>query len=104
NLNDMCQNMGLELAFDAENADFSNLGAADNGTNIYIGRVLQNCMLEVGEEGTKAAAATVVEMRCGSAFIDPSKIVNLTLDRPFVYLVIDTETQIPLFTGVYQGE
>ena len=61
-------------------------------------------MLEVGEEGTQAAAATVVEMRCGSAFIDPSKIVNLTLDRPFVYLVIDTETQIPLFTGVYQGE
>ena len=104
NLNDMCQKMGLELAFDAENADFSNLGAADNGTNIYIGRVLQNCMLEVGEEGTKAAAATVVEMRCGSAFIDPSKIVNLTLDRPFVYLVVDTETQIPLFTGVYQGE
>ncbi len=104
NLNDACHKMGLETAFDAQNADFSGIGTADNGQNIFISRVLQNCMLEVGEEGTKAAAATVVEMRLGSAFIDPSKIVHLTLDRPFVYLIVDTETQIPLFTGIYQGE
>ena len=104
NLNEVCQKMGLEHAFDANSADFSGIGQAKSGQNIFISRVLQNCMLEVGEEGTKAAAATVVEMRVGSAFIDPSKIVHLTLDRPFVYLIVDTETQIPLFTGVYQGE
>ncbi|MBP3342637.1 MAG: hypothetical protein J6K99_08965, partial [Peptococcaceae bacterium] len=64
----------------------------------------QNCMLEVGEEGTKAAAATVVEMRCGSARPDPSMLVELQLNRPFVYLIVDNQTQIPLFTGIYQGE
>jgi len=31
-------------------------------------------------------------------------LVNLSFNRPFVYLVIDNETQIPLFTGIYQGE
>ena len=103
-LNDICKTMGLESAFDQHNADFTGIGTADNGTNIFIGRVLQNCMLEVGEEGTKAAAATVVEMRCGSARPDPSMLVDLQLNRPFVYLVLDNETQIPLFTGIYQGE
>jgi len=45
-----------------------------------------------------------VEMRCGSAKPDPSMLVDLQLNRPFVYLVLDNETQIPLFTGIYQGE
>ena len=103
-LNNICQAMGLETAFDQHNADFTGIGTADNGTNIFIGRVLQNCMLEVGEEGTKAAAATVVEMRCGSARPDPSMLVELQLNRPFVYLIVDNQTQIPLFTGIYQGE
>ena len=103
-LSELCKVMGLEIAFDAQNADFSGIGEAANGSNLFIGRVLQDCMLEVGEEGTKAAAATVVEVRMTSARPDPSLLVNLSFNRPFVYLVIDNETQIPLFTGIYQGE
>ena len=103
-LSELCKVMGLEIAFDAQNADFSGIGEAANGSNLFIGRVLQDCMLEVGEDGTKAAAATVVEVRMTSARPDPSMLVNLSFNRPFVYLVIDNETQIPLFTGIYQGE
>ena len=31
----------------------------------------------------------------------PEDQLELTFDRPFYYAVMDTETSIPLFTGVY---
>ena len=103
NLNEVCQAMGLSVAFDSEQADFSGLGSSEDG-NIFIGRVLQNCELTVAEEGTEAAAATVVEMKDECAAIGPDNEVALTLDRPFVYLILDQKTQVPLFVGIYQGQ
>ena len=104
NLNDVCKAMGLAPAFDGRLADFSNLGTADNGYPVYINRVLQNCTLNVAEEGTEAAAATIVEMVADGAARDPEQLIDLQLNHPFVYLILDMETQIPLFAGVYQGE
>lgn len=103
NLNEVCQAMGLAVAFDGEQADFSKLGTSEKG-NIAIGRVLQNCRLTVAEEGTQAAAATVVEMRSEGALESPADEVVLTLNRPFVYLIFDQEAQLPLFLGIYQGQ
>lgn len=65
---------------------------------------MQNCELTVAEEGTEAAAATVVEMKDECAAIGPDNEVALTLDRPFVYLILDQKTQVPLFVGIYQGQ
>lgn len=103
NLNDICKAMGLEIAFDAKKADFSGMGHSANGA-IYIGRVLQNCQLKVGEAGTEAAAATVVEMRTEGTALEPDDLAVLEFNRPFVYLVLDQQTQIPFFAGIYQGE
>lgn len=103
NLNDICTAMGLEIAFDAKRANFTGLGTSSKGA-IYIGRVLQNCQLKVGEEGTEAAAATVVEMVAEGAAREPDDLILLNLNRPFVYLILDQETQVPLFAGIYQGE
>lgn len=102
-LNDVCRAMGLGIAFDGQSADFSNMGSSSNG-NIFIGRVLQNCQLRLDELGTQAAAATVVEMKRESIVELPENLVELQFNRPFVYLVLDRESQFPLFAGVYQGE
>ena len=102
-LNDVCKAMGLGIAFDGQRADFSNMGSSSNG-NIFIGRVLQNCQLRLDELGTQAAAATVVEMKRESIVELPENLVELQFNRPFVYLVLDRESQFPLFAGVYQGE
>lgn len=93
---EILQAMGMRDAFDVDNADFSNMGTCEDG-NLYISRVLHKTYISVAEQGTKAGAATVVEMVCGRAFIpDPKEVV---LDRPFVYMLIDCEENLPFFIG-----
>ena len=88
--------MGMPDAFDRDKADFTRMGSCEAG-NLYIGRVLHKTAITVAERGTKAGAATVVEMICGSAFTpDPKEVI---LDRPFVYMLIDCRQNIPFFIG-----
>ncbi len=49
------------------------------------------------KKGTKAGAATAVEMSATGALVEEPKTVYL--DRPFVYMLIDCETNLPLFIG-----
>lgn len=96
-MNDVLKEMGMPDAFDAGKADFTGLGTSTNG-NIYIGRVLHKTFIQVGPQGTKAGAATVVEMKDNSApFFEETKTVHL--DRPFVYMLIDCENNQPFFMG-----
>ena len=89
--------MGMPDAFDWTAADFSRLGTSEDGY-ICIGRVLHKTFLSVAEEGTRAGAATVVEMVAESAMeMEEPKVV--TLDRPFLYMILDCQTGTPLFMG-----
>lgn len=97
NLAGVLQTMGMKDAFDAAAADLRGLGTASSG-NMAIGRVLHKTYISVGEQGTKAGAATAVEVLCKSApDLEEPKIVYL--DRPFVYMLIDCETNTPFFMG-----
>jgi serpin B len=89
NLNNSLRALGMEEAF-SENADFS--GIRDD---VYISRVLHKAVIEVNEEGSEAAAATVVEMR-ETAAAEPLAFVA---DRPFVFVIADDETGTILFMG-----
>ncbi len=87
--------LGIMDAFDPDLADFSGLGAAQAG-NLYISQVLHKTYIAVDEQGTKAGAATAVEVETTSM---PMDVKTVTLDRPFVYLLIDCATNLPLFIG-----
>lgn len=87
--------LGMLLPFDAEKADFSALGHSDSG-NIFISRVLHKAYIAVDEKGTKAGAATAVGTNLMS---DTVGIYRVTLDRPFVYAIIDDATGLPVFIG-----
>ena len=93
-MNNALQAMGMESAFDRKTADFSDIGAADG--NLYIGKVLHKTFIEVDTFGTKAAAVTLVDVKSESA---PAPELSVILDRPFVYMIIDTETDLPVFIG-----
>lgn len=90
--------MGMNTAFDANKANFSSMAENANG-NIYISEVIHKTYIEVAEKGTRAGAVTSVIVAAKSAMpAEQPKEVRLT--RPFVYAVIDTETNLPLFIGV----
>ena len=87
--------LGMTDAFDGVNADFTALGTSDEG-NIYISRVLHKTFIQVDEEGTKAGAATAVEAAAEGAALYPHSVI---LNRPFVYMIVDLETGLPIFLG-----
>ena len=98
-MSDILQEMGMTDAFDWKVADFSRLGSYNvDGMNICINRVLHKTFMSVTELGTKAGAATAVEMVAeGAAEIQEYR--EVVLDRPFVYMLIDCETNLPFFIG-----
>lgn len=96
-LHDALESMGLKKAFSPAEADFSGIGDCEN--NLYIGDVLHKTHIEVTQSGTRAAAVTVM-MDEAYAAAESKEIVDVRLDRPFVYFIIDTNTKLPLFMGV----
>lgn len=91
---DTLKKMGIEDAFDCKSANFSSL--IDKNDGAYIGTVMHKTFIEVDQEGTRAAAATLV----GISKMSMPAINPVCLNRPFVYMIVDTETNLPLFIGV----
>ena len=85
----------MPLAFDEVKADFSALGKSDRG-NIYIGEVAHKTSITVDTNGTKAAAVTKVEMTDKMSIMPQKEVV---LNRPFVFMIIDNATKLPIFIG-----
>ena len=95
-LSDALINMGLEDAFH-EGADFGKMAQTSSGS-LYINRVIHKTHIDVDRNGTKAAAATVVEMTENCAIGEPIYDF-VVLDRPFLYAIVDTNTGLPVFMG-----
>lgn len=91
--------MGMTDAFDESVADFSGLGSYKNG-NLFISSVLHKTFISVAEQGTKAGATTVVELAPTAAPPgEPEEIKQVILDRPFLYMIVDTSSNTPIFIG-----
>lgn len=97
-LREVLKEMGMVLPFDGAQADFTDLGTSPEG-NLFINQVFHKAYLEVQETGTRGGAATAVEINCEGAFQEPEDQKVVTLDRPFVYLVVDTSSMLPVFMG-----
>ncbi len=82
--------MGVKAAF-TPNADFSGLDTSGKGA--YLGEVAHKTHIEVSEEGVKAGAATSAHVMKGMT------TTPIELDRPFVYIIADNTTYLPLFIG-----
>ena len=84
--------MGMPDAF-ASGADFSGMtGSRD----LWIRAVVHKAFVSVDEEGTEAAAATGVVMLTSGPSKDP---IEVTVDRPFIFLIRDIGTGTVLFLG-----
>lgn len=91
--------MGMVLPFEEETADFSEMIVAPEG-NVFISNIFQNARIIVDEEGTEAAAVTVIEMEATSARPEPDEPIVFKCDRPFVLVIQDSITGANLFMGI----
>ena len=86
--------LGMPAAFDPAQADFSGM---TGNRELYIGDVIHKAFVKVDEAGTEAAAATAVIMELAMAPADQP--IALTIDRPFLFFIIDEPTNTILFAG-----
>ena len=96
-LRDILSAMGMPLAFNEDLADFS--GIAGQEHPLYVSRVLHKTYLSLGEQGTRAGAATAVEIKEESCSEPSEQSHEIILDRPFLYFIVDLETGTPVFLG-----
>ncbi len=98
NLNALLRQLGIEDAFEAPSpnggADFTGMTAE---RELFISDVVHQAFIAVDEEGTEAAAATAVIMRLTSGPVEEP--INVTVDRPFLFLIRHDSTGEILFVG-----
>ncbi|XYI02757.1 serpin family protein [Sorangium sp. So ce1128] len=87
--------LGMEVAFDLDDADFSGI-VADGG--IGIQEVIHQAVINVDEAGTEAAAATAVILGVSGSGFFPEPAATV-LDRPFFFFISDVPTGAILFAG-----
>lgn len=91
-INDVLKELGMEEAFQGGNADFELIGK-----DLFVSAVSHKAKIRVEEWGTEAAAATGVEVNCTSAM--PVETIDFIVNRPFIFLIRDTQTDTILFVG-----
>lgn len=94
-MRDALKSLGMTIAFDGVKADFSALGHSDDG-NLSIGKVLHKARITVDEKGTKAGAVTSVAVDNETIGFEMRQVI---LNRPFVYIILDNATNLPIFIG-----
>ncbi len=91
-LNNALTALGMGIAFSDGLADFTGINPLGN---LFISKVIHKAFVQVDEEGTEAAAVTVVEVSFTS--IGPEQ--NMTVNRPFMFVIHEKNTGAILFMG-----
>jgi serpin B len=85
--------MGMTAPFDSGTANFSGISGKKD---LYISEALHRANITVDEKGTEAAAATVLLMPVSGP---PEPTIEMTADRPFIFVIAERETGAILFLG-----
>jgi len=97
-LNSALTALGMSRAFDQDQAEFGNIET--DQPPVWIDRVVHRALVDVNEEGTVAAAATMSAMFCGSAMAPkPKPHFRMIVNRPFLVAICDDSTKAILFLG-----
>jgi len=85
--------LGMVNAFDPSTADFTGIGQP----SLYIGEGFHSAEIEVNEDGTEAAAATVIVAVTEAAM--PLPELEVKVDHPFIFAIYDRYNGMILFLG-----
>lgn len=66
----------------------------------FVSGAVHKAVIDVNEEGVSAAAVTAIDAAGAAPPTTPKKIAHIIADRPYVYMIVDLDTNLPLFIGV----
>lgn len=98
-LAEVFQGMGMKDAFSPARADFSGIMKQAMGANLYIADIAHKAFLQIQEEGTEAAAATVIGMATTSMPAPDPEMPVFRADQPFLCLILHKPDNTILFAG-----
>ena len=105
NFIDILKSLGIKEAFDSNRANFTNIMSRTNMEktdirNIYVDTAIHKTHIDLNEKGTKAAAITYIGLMKATAMKEEPKIISISFNKPFVYIIRDKNTKEMLFFGV----
>lgn len=89
------ENMGISTLF-TEEADVSNLTRTED---VYVSQILQTINFDISENGI--SSTEIQEKSTANSVLDNE--VTVKADRPFIFAVIDNESNIPLYLGIVEN-
>lgn len=89
------KSMGMPTAFSSD-ADFSKM---DGTKDLSISAVIHQAFVDVNEDGTEAAAATVIMMATSAMPIEGPRIPDFYANHPFIFVIQDITNGNILFMG-----
>lgn len=98
-LKNTLSDLGLSIIFEPSKAEFTKLVKEDS---CYVSDIIQKCTIDLDQYGTEASAATAATMKCYAGMpveFDEQKVVEVILDRPFAFVIMDRETDQIAFMG-----
>lgn len=93
------QRIGMHDAFDKEKANFSKMISPEAIYPIYINKIKHKANIEFSEEGIKAAAVTAAVTLFSGVPFEERKIIELKLNKPFIYFIRDKKNEEIWFVG-----
>jgi len=100
-LNDILNSLGMIDAFSKDTAEFGLI--IEELQPVWVSRIFQNTKIDLDEVGTEAAAVTVIVTKTEEAMMETEEPLVMTCDRPFLFIIKDSVTDLPIFMGTYSG-
>lgn len=92
-ITEILQALGIQKAFEFQIADFSGIAQ-----DVYISKVIHKTKMILDENGTEAAAATAAVLKDSAAPFE-QKVLEIKLDRPYAFMIVDRQSGNVLFIG-----
>jgi len=101
-MNDL-NDLGIKDVFNPDLADLSKMKSEKSTDQLYVSTAIHMTHISLNEKGTKAAAVTYFGVDRASAFIGEKEYINITFNKPFMYMIRDTKSHEMLFFGVVES-
>ena len=96
-LSETAKAMGMELMF----TDEANFDALTMSEGLKVSDIMQEIFIKVSETGTKAGSSTTVTLKDSDS--ETQDFEELKFDRPFVFMIVENESNLPLFIGTVKS-